>query len=168
LIGIHTSIPRRGLCIRKSRYTTTCNCRRKNLCENGIFTHMSKYDLEPLAVQLAKQSETAARLLRVMSNKHRLRVLCGLVGGEKSVGELNDEIPVSQSVLSQHLAVLRRARLVQTRREAQVIYYSMTPGPAQNVIAVLHDAFCSPGHGEAAGSTCAPPTKKTSGKPKRR
>jgi DNA-binding transcriptional ArsR family regulator len=129
---------------------------------------MSKQDLEPLAAQLAKQSEVAARLLRVMSNKHRLRVLCGLVGGEKSVGQLNDEIPVSQSVLSQHLAVLRRARLVQTRREAQVIYYSMTPGPAQNVIAVLHDAFCSQGHGEAAGSTCAPPANKTSKKPKRR
>lgn len=128
---------------------------------------MSKRDLEPLAVQLAKQSETAARLLRVMSNKHRLRVLCGLVGGEKSVGQLNDEIPVSQSVLSQHLAVLRRARLVQTRREAQVIYYSMTPGPAQSVIAVLHDAFCSSGVGEATASACAPPTTKPSVKRKR-
>lgn len=128
---------------------------------------MSKRDLEPLAVQLAKQSETAARLLRVMSNKHRLRVLCGLVGGEKSVGQLNDEIPVSQSVLSQHLAVLRRARLVQTRREAQVIYYSMTPGPAQNVIAVLHDAFCSQGVGETTGAACAPPTAKSVSKRKR-
>ena len=129
---------------------------------------MSKRNLEPLAAQLAKQSETAARLLRVMSNKHRLRVLCGLVGGEKSVGQLNDEIPVSQSVLSQHLAVLRRARLVQTRRDAQVIYYSMTPGPVQNVIAVLHDAFCSQGSGEALGSTCAPPISKPSAKAKRR
>jgi len=144
------------------------NPRRQHFCNSGILAHMSKRDLEPLAAQLAKQSDTAARLLRVMSNKHRLRVLCGLIGGEKSVGQLNDEIPVSQSVLSQHLAVLRRARLVQTRREAQVIYYSITPGPAQNVIAVLHDAYCSQGNGEATGPTCAPPAKKTTGKSSRR
>jgi DNA-binding transcriptional ArsR family regulator len=96
-----------------------------------------------------------------MANKHRLRVLCMLIGGEKSVGELNAMIPVSQSVLSQHLAVLRRARLVTTRREAQVIYYSVTSGPAHSVIGTLHHEFCGKGDESTPGAAaCAPPPRR--------
>lgn len=118
---------------------------------------MSTHHLTPLAAQVAKQADTAARLLRVMANKHRLRVLCLLIGGEKSVGELNAMIPVSQSVLSQHLAVLRRARLVHTRREAQAIYYSVSAGPAHSVIETLHHEFCGKGATAATGAACATP-----------
>jgi DNA-binding transcriptional ArsR family regulator len=59
-----------------------------------------------------------------------------------SVGQINESIPVSQSVLSQHLAVLRRHKVVETRRAAQTIYYSVAAGPANGVITTLHDAFC--------------------------
>ena len=59
-----------------------------------------------------------------------------------TVGQLNGVIPLSQSALSQHLALLRRDGLVKTRREAQTIYYSLVEGPASQVIQILHDIYC--------------------------
>jgi DNA-binding transcriptional ArsR family regulator len=87
-------------------------------------------------------AEEAARLLRSLGNANRLMVLCALCGGEKSVGELNALVPLSQSALSQHLAVLRADGLVTTRREAQTIYYTLVDGPAQRILGVLHDVYC--------------------------
>lgn len=84
----------------------------------------------------------AARLLRALANEKRLMLLCTLVEGEKSVGELNVEVDLSQSALSQHLAVLRADGLVSTRREAQTIYYSLADGPAHRIIATLHGIYC--------------------------
>ena len=87
----------------------------------------------------------AARLLRALANDKRLMLLCLLVEREHSVGELNARVALSQSALSQHLAVLREDGLVSTRREAQTIYYSLAAGPAQQVIATLHDLYCGTG-----------------------
>lgn len=85
----------------------------------------------------------AARLLKALANEKRLQLLCLLVGGEQNVGELNARLDLSQSALSQHLAVLRNDGLVRARRETQTIYYSLAPGPAQRVIATLHDIYCA-------------------------
>lgn len=84
----------------------------------------------------------AARLLKALANEKRLMLLCLLVEGERSVGELNARVDLSQSALSQHLAVLREDGLVATRREAQTIYYALSPGPAERIIATLHDIYC--------------------------
>lgn len=86
----------------------------------------------------------AAQLLKALANENRLQVLCLLAEGERSVGEINALLDLSQSALSQHLAVLREEGLVQTRREAQVIYYSLMPGPAAQVTQTLHGIYCSP------------------------
>ncbi|PCJ03157.1 MAG: transcriptional regulator [Alphaproteobacteria bacterium] len=67
----------------------------------------------------------AANLLKALSNEKRLLIACALYKGEKSVGELEEIVGLSQSALSQHLARLRRDNLVSTRREAQTIYYSL-------------------------------------------
>jgi DNA-binding transcriptional ArsR family regulator len=91
---------------------------------------------------MRRQSANAARLMRTLANPHRLLVLCVLSEGEISVSELNRRIPLSQSALSQHLAVLRREKLVHTRRESQTIFYSVADGPAMDVIRLLHDKFC--------------------------
>jgi DNA-binding transcriptional ArsR family regulator len=99
----------------------------------------------PPADDMAAHSGAAARLLRAMGNPHRLQILCVLGEGELSVGALNERIPLSQSALSQHLAVLRDDGLVATRREAQNIHYRVQPGPALDVIKVLHGHFCSTG-----------------------
>lgn len=93
--------------------------------------------------QLATHSEEAEDLLKAMSNQHRLMILCTLHDGELSVGDLNERIPLSQSSLSQHLATLRAARLVATRREAQTIYYRLDNPKAQAIIHTLHGLFCA-------------------------
>lgn len=92
---------------------------------------------------MATHAESAARFLRALANPHRLQVLCVLEDREMSVSELNASIPLSQSALSQHLKVLREDGLVTTRRESQTVYYRVMPGPAMDVIRVLHEHFCS-------------------------
>ena len=86
----------------------------------------------------------AAQLLKALANEKRLMVLCLLVEGERSVGELNAELDLSQSALSQHLAILREDGLVLTRRVAQTIYYALADGPAQRIIETLHGIYCGP------------------------
>ncbi|MFH1600999.1 MAG: metalloregulator ArsR/SmtB family transcription factor [Pseudomonadota bacterium] len=92
-------------------------------------------------------SEAAAELLKAMANPQRLRVLCLLVEREMSVGEINALVPLSQSALSQHLAVLREKNLVATRREAQTVFYSVADGTVHDVIEVLHRNLCGPVQG---------------------
>lgn len=94
---------------------------------------------------MSAHASEAARLLKALANERRLQILCLLVDGEQSVGQLNDKLDLSQSALSQHLAVLREEGLVNTRREAQTIYYSLVPGPAHTLIDTLHGIYCTPG-----------------------
>lgn len=91
---------------------------------------------------LNARAEQAADLLRAMSNPQRLRVLCLLAEGERSVGEINADVDLSQSALSQHLAKLREEGLVSTRKEAQTVYYSLVPGPVFDIIKTLHRIYC--------------------------
>ncbi|MBN8279774.1 MAG: helix-turn-helix transcriptional regulator [Gammaproteobacteria bacterium] len=91
---------------------------------------------------MKRHAGDAARLIRALSNQHRLMVLCVLSEGELSVGELNARVPLSQSALSQHLAVLRGEGLVETRRAAQTIHYRLAGGVAMQLIQVLHDHYC--------------------------
>ena len=96
------------------------------------------------AMQL--QAADASRLLKVLGNAQRLRVLCLLVAREMSVGQINEQLPdLSQSALSQHLARLREEGLVQTRREAQTIWYTLKQGPAEQIITTLYGIYCEPG-----------------------
>lgn len=85
----------------------------------------------------------AARLLRLMSNPHRLLALCELRDGECSVGELGQRVGIGQSALSQHLAHLRREGLVATRREAQTVFYSLKSAEVRRLIHVLHQLYCN-------------------------
>lgn len=93
--------------------------------------------------QLAEHAQEASALLKQLSNQHRLIILCSLVDGELSVTELNSRTNLSQSALSQHLASLRSAKLVQTRREAQTIFYQLQGSEAIQVIKVLKSIYCS-------------------------
>lgn len=100
--------------------------------------------MQELAAEMAAQAESAAGLLKTLGNPQRLRILCALVDGERSVGEINAFVPLSQSALSQHLAVLREQGLVVTRREAQTIYYALAEGPARAILHTLHELYCPP------------------------
>ncbi|WP_225561769.1 metalloregulator ArsR/SmtB family transcription factor [Rhodanobacter sp. DHB23] len=84
----------------------------------------------------------ASELLKALANEQRLLILCHLSEGELAVGELLERLELGQSALSQHLARLREAALVQTRREAQTMYYRLADGPVQALMATLHDIYC--------------------------
>ena len=86
----------------------------------------------------------AAALLKALANDQRLLMLCCLLEGALSVGEINERVPLSQSALSQHLGVLREAGLVTTTRQSQTIYYALAKGPALQIMEVLYEAFCAP------------------------
>lgn len=102
--------------------------------------------------ELRATATTAEHLLKLLANRHRLMVLCELHGGEHSVGELRDEIGLSQSALSQHLARLRADGLVKTRREQQTIRYALANAEVGRIIALLHEMFCSSG---GVAGTCS-------------
>ncbi|MGB0747897.1 MAG: ArsR/SmtB family transcription factor [Magnetospiraceae bacterium] len=93
--------------------------------------------------ELQENAQRASALLKAMSNQHRLLILCQLIHEERSVGELERMIGLSQSALSQHLARLRRDRLVKTRRQAQTIYYSLAGDEASAVIQTLYGLYCA-------------------------
>ncbi len=95
------------------------------------------------ADEMRTHATDAAQLLKAMANDRRLMILCMLVGGERTVSEINAGMALSQSALSQHLAVLRAQGLVQTRRVAQTVHYALPPGPVRDIIGVLHRIYCS-------------------------
>ena len=92
--------------------------------------------------RLQSRATRATRMLKAMSNPVRLMVLCHLAEGEKSVGELGRAVKVSQSALSQHLALLRERGLVQFRRAGQTIQYSLAGREAPRLLAALYQVFC--------------------------
>ncbi|MCB1675828.1 MAG: helix-turn-helix transcriptional regulator [Halioglobus sp.] len=96
------------------------------------------------AAAMADRAGDAERFLKQLANSKRLMVLCTLIDGERSVGELNEQIAISQSALSQHLARLREAGFVRTRREAQTIYYRLADARVKTVIRALYSVFCRP------------------------
>lgn len=93
---------------------------------------------------MADHAAAAAALLKVLANEQRLAIVCRLVTGEASVGELNDYVALSQSALSQHLAVLRSEGVVTTRKEGQLVYYRLLDGPARQVLETLYAIYCAP------------------------
>jgi DNA-binding transcriptional ArsR family regulator len=93
--------------------------------------------------ELQARALRATGLLKAMSNPVRLLVLCQLAEGEKSVGELEKIVDVSQSALSQHLALLRQRGLVRFRRAGQTIYYSLSGPEAPALLAALYEVYCS-------------------------
>ena len=98
-------------------------------------------NLEQMQATAPKVSE----LMKVLSNEHRLMILCQLVEQERSVGELARILDVRQAALSQQLALLRKDGLVSTRREAQTIYYSLARDDVRQLMGFLYQTYCSVG-----------------------
>ncbi|SIS59644.1 transcriptional regulator, ArsR family [Neptunomonas antarctica] len=98
-------------------------------------------NVETLEMMKANASR-AAKLMKALGNESRLLILCYLDGKELSVTELNNCLDLSQSALSQHLAVLRKDGLVSTRRESQTIFYSLSGDTAKRIIHTLHEMYC--------------------------
>ena len=84
----------------------------------------------------------ACRLMKVLTNPDRLLILCQLTQQEKCVSELQDLLGIVQPTLSQQLTVLRKEKLVTTRREGKNIYYRFSSPQALAVMEVLYAQFC--------------------------
>lgn len=108
---------------------------------NELETAIDTDDFGRLA-ELHDMAANACELLKAMSNEWRLMILCQLTEGEKTVGELQGLLGIGQSAVSQHLAILRRERIVDSRKHAQSIYYSLSGDQAIKIMATLHDVFC--------------------------
>ena len=94
---------------------------------------------------LKRQAKMVTRLLKAIANPNRLMILCSLMEQERlSVSELNRSLPLSQSALSQHLAILRRDGLVKTQREAQSIHYFLADEKIAVLVATLYHLYCKP------------------------
>ena len=96
-------------------------------------------------MNLKQMRETAPRvseLMKVLSNEHRLMILCQLAEGEKSVGELAELLSVRQAALSQQLALLRKDGMVRTRRQAQNVFYSLAREDVRILMGFLYETYC--------------------------
>ncbi|KAA5606091.1 helix-turn-helix transcriptional regulator [Roseospira marina] len=114
--------------------------------------------------KLQDQARNASALLKAMSNQYRLLILCQLLQQERSVGELERVVGLSQSALSQHLARLRRDDLVKTRRVAQTIFYSLKGEEVAAVLHTLYGIYCAPaeasgGHADASADLADTPPR---------
>lgn len=92
---------------------------------------------------MALRAGEVAELLRTLANQNRLMIVCTLIEGEYSVGELEDMLGIHQPTLSQQLGVLRDAGLVETRRDAKQIFYRLTEEKAARLVGALYDIFCA-------------------------
>ena len=93
------------------------------------------------ATKLSDKTSPAASLLSAMANPKRLQILCVLIEREMPVGALAVRVGLSQSALSQHLSKLRAQNLVETRREAQTIYYSTHAEPVRKLLDTLGEIY---------------------------
>jgi len=90
-------------------------------------------------------ADAASGLLKSIANRHRLLILCQLIDGERSVGDLATFLQARDSTVSQHLALLRKDGLVEPRRDGQTIFYSIASEPARRVLRTLFAIYCVPG-----------------------
>lgn len=93
---------------------------------------------------LEAQAENVAAILTAMANPKRLVVLCTLLSGEMSVGELAGIVHLSPAALSQHLGKMRALDLVATRRDGQTIYYSLASPEVRALLETLYRVYCAP------------------------
>ena len=96
----------------------------------------------PAATVLAGRAEAAAAFLKALSHEGRLMILCHLIGGEKTVTDLEALLGARQAAVSQQLARLRDEGLVQARREGKAVHYSISDQRAERLIALVYEMFC--------------------------
>ena len=91
---------------------------------------------------MLSSADKACALMKVLANRDRMMILCEISQHERCVSELEEELEIYQPTLSQQLTVLRKEKLVKTRREGKQIYYSLESSQALAVIEVLYQQFC--------------------------
>ena len=103
---------------------------------------MNTHKKHPSLASMHKNATHAEALLKQLANANRLMVLCNLVEGEKTVGELVKSVGLSQSALSQHLTKLRESGLVESDKRGQMVHYRICSMEAQAILSVLYLMYC--------------------------
>ncbi len=103
-------------------------------------------NIDLLAANLESRADEVAAMLSAMANPKRLIVLCALLEGERSVGDLATLVQLSPAALSQHLGKMRMLHLVDTRRAAQTIHYRLASAEVRAVLQTLYQLYCAPNH----------------------
>lgn len=94
--------------------------------------------------QMRDAAGAAETMLKALANRHRLMILCQLIDKEHSVGELTKFLGLRDSTVSQHLALLRKDGLVETRRDGQTIWYALASVAVRRLVETLYDIYCGP------------------------
>lgn len=93
--------------------------------------------------ELEEKAEEVAQLMGVVANARRLLILCKLAdAGEMNVSRLVEEVGLSQSALSQHLAIMRACGLVTTRKEGLTVHYRIADPRAYDLMQALQRIYC--------------------------
>lgn len=95
--------------------------------------------------KIQSKAETVSDLMKVLSSKNRLMILCQLVDGETKVGDLAGRLGLRDQAMSQQLALLRKDGLVRTRREGQMIFYSLADENTKRLLGSIYEIFCGDG-----------------------
>lgn len=119
--------------------------RTRTRLRSGTAADVARRSEAPSLSDLQRSALRAARLMKAMSNPARLVILCQLADGERSVGDLERAVGLSQSGISQHLAVLRRERVVSYRRVRQTVLYALASHDVVALMSTLHAVFCGSG-----------------------
>lgn len=99
--------------------------------------------MSPVSLEQMRANATQAEaLLKALANANRLMVLCHLVNGEMSVGQLEKLVGLSQSALSQHLARLKQQNILDSRKEGTTVYYFLKDPNAARILEQLHAIYC--------------------------
>jgi DNA-binding transcriptional ArsR family regulator len=89
-----------------------------------------------------QQAEIISELLKSIAHPIRMKILCFLMEGEKNVGEIEQQFGSTISNISQHLTVLRKAKIIDRRKEANFMFYTLTDNNVQKLMEILKNNFC--------------------------
>ncbi|HIE77985.1 MAG TPA: ArsR family transcriptional regulator [Candidatus Thioglobus sp.] len=92
--------------------------------------------------EMRKNVENSSAFLKLLSNPTRLLILCNLIESERCVGDLEKDLNISQSALSQHLSKMRDKGIVKSEKQGQHVFYSISDSNVVDIINVLYKLFC--------------------------
>ncbi|MDP3533209.1 MAG: metalloregulator ArsR/SmtB family transcription factor [Alphaproteobacteria bacterium] len=91
---------------------------------------------------MQRNAAKAESMLKLLANSKRLMILCHLVKGKKSVGQLADLVGLSSSALSQHLAKMRDLKMVEADKQGQMVYYHINNPEVEAILSTLYLIYC--------------------------
>jgi ArsR family transcriptional regulator len=97
----------------------------------------------PVAQDILKKCEEVSQLLKILAHPDRLRILCRLLDGKATVGEITEFCDISQSATSQFLARMKTEGLLSSEREGSYVYYSIADRRLVQLLRSIRDSYCT-------------------------